>query len=221
MGVKFDYGRTITRIVVDGGEAKGVVTNGGFERADAVVVALGSFSPLLLWSLGIRLPVCPIKGYSLTIPIVDASLAPESTVMDETYKIAITRLGDRIRVGGMAEISGYANDLVPARRRTLEYSVSDLFPGGDLSRADFWCGLRPMTPDGTPVIGPTKIRGLYLNTGHGTLGWTMSSGSARLLSDLVSGKKPDIEAGDLSVERYRKSRLPKPALRGSPAASPT
>jgi D-amino-acid dehydrogenase len=165
MGVKFDYGLTITRIVVDGGEAKGVVTNRGFECADAVVVALGSFSTLLMRSLGLRLPVYPVKGYSLTIPIVDASLAPESTVMDETYKIAITRLGDRIRVGGMAEISGYANDLVPARRRTLEYSVSDLFPGGDLSRADFWCGLRPMTPDGTPVIGPTKIRGLYLNTG--------------------------------------------------------
>jgi D-amino-acid dehydrogenase len=202
MGVNLDYGQTIERLAVESGEAKGVVTDRGLTRADAVVVALGSFSPLLLKKLGLRLPVYPVKGYSLTIPIVDASLAPESTVMDETYKIAITRLGDRIRVGGMAEISGYVNDLGPARRRTLEHSVSDLFPGGDLTRADFWCGLRPMTPDGTPVIGPTKIRGLYLNTGHGTLGWTMSSGSGRLLSDLVSARRTEIDASDFAISRY-------------------
>jgi D-amino-acid dehydrogenase len=122
--------------------------------------------------------------------------------MDETYKIAITRLGDRIRVGGMAEISGYTNDLGEPRRLTLEHSVTDLFPGGDVSRASFWSGLRPMTPDGTPVIGPTRIAGLFLNTGHGTLGWTMSAGSARLISDLVSGKKPEIDATDLAVARY-------------------
>jgi D-amino-acid dehydrogenase len=122
--------------------------------------------------------------------------------MDETYKIAITRLGDRIRVGGMAEISGYTNDLGLARRRTLEHSVTDLFPGGDVSKAGFWSGLRPMTPDGTPVIGPTKIAGLYLNTGHGTLGWTMSSGSARVISDLVSGRVPEIDASGLAIGRY-------------------
>ena len=121
--------------------------------------------------------------------------------MDESYKIAITRLGDRIRVGGMAEISGYNNRLEPARRRTLEHSVTDLFPGGDLSRATFWSGLRPMTPDGTPVIGATKIAGLYLNTGHGTLGWTMSSGSGRLIADLVTGRKPEIDARDLNIGR--------------------
>lgn len=122
--------------------------------------------------------------------------------MDETYKIAITRLGDRIRVGGMAEISGYTNDLGLARRRTLEHSVMDLFPGGDPKEATFWSGLRPMTPDGTPVIGPTRIAGLFLNTGHGTLGWTMSSGSARVIADLVSGRKPEINATDLAVSRY-------------------
>ena len=122
--------------------------------------------------------------------------------MDETYKIAITRLGDRIRVGGMAEISGYTNDLGLARRSTLEFSVTDLFPGGDASQGTFWSGLRPMTPDGTPVIGPTNIGGLFLNTGHGTLGWTMSTGSARLISDLVSGQKPDIDTNELSISRY-------------------
>ncbi len=202
LGVQFQYGTTIKGLDVEGGQVRGVMTDRGRVDADAIVVALGSYSPLLLKPLGIRLSVYPIKGYSLTIPINDASRAPESTVMDETYKIAITRLGDRIRVGGMAEISGYTNDLGLARRRTLEHSVTDLFPGGDVANASFWSGLRPMTPDGTPVIGPTKIKGLYLNTGHGTLGWTMSSGSARVISDLVSGRKPDINATDLAISRY-------------------
>ena len=202
LGVRFQYGTTIKGLDIEGGQVRGVVTEGGRLGADAVVVALGSYSPLLLKPFGIRLPVYPVKGYSLTIPITDASRAPESTVMDETYKIAITRLGDRIRVGGMAEISGYTNDLGLPRRQTLEHSVTDLFPGGDVAKASFWSGLRPMTPDGTPVIGPTKIKGLFLNTGHGTLGWTMSSGSARVISDLVSGRKPDIDATDLAVSRY-------------------
>ncbi len=202
LGVRFQYGTTIKGLGVQGGQVHAVITDRGRADADAVVVALGSYSPLLLKPLGISLSVYPVKGYSLTIPITDASRAPESTVMDETYKIAITRLGDRIRVGGMAEISGYTNDLGLARRRTLEHSVTDLFPGGDVAKASFWSGLRPMTPDGTPVIGPTKIKGLYLNTGHGTLGWTMSSGSARVISDLVSGRKPDIDATDLAISRY-------------------
>ena len=202
LGVKFQYGTTIKGLDVQGEQARAVMTDRGRLNADAIVVALGSYSPLLLKPLGISLSVYPVKGYSLTIPITDASRAPESTVMDETYKIAITRLGDRIRVGGMAEISGYTNDLGLARRRTLEHSVTDLFPGGDVAKASFWSGLRPMTPDGTPVIGPTKIKGLFLNTGHGTLGWTMSSGSARVISDLVSGRKPDIDATDLAVSRY-------------------
>jgi hypothetical protein len=170
-------------------------------------VALGSFSPLFLKRYGIKLPVYPVKGYSLTIPIIDSSRAPESTVMDETYKIAITRLGDRIRVGGMAEISGYTNDLGLARRRTLEYSVSDLFPGGDATKGLFWSGLRPMTPDGTPIIGPTRLAGLFLNTGHGTLGWTMSSGSARLIADIVSGRKPEIDVTDLALARYSMDKV--------------
>ncbi|MFB2566174.1 D-amino acid dehydrogenase [Rhizobium sp. IMFF44] len=202
LGVKFQYGTMIKGLDVEGNQVRGVMTDRGRVDADAVVVALGSYSPLLLKPLDISLSVYPVKGYSLTIPITDASRAPESTVMDETYKIAITRLGDRIRVGGMAEISGYTNDLGLARRQTLEHSVTDLFPGGDVAKASFWSGLRPMTPDGTPVIGPTKIKGLFLNTGHGTLGWTMSSGSARVISDLVSGRKPDIDATDLAISRY-------------------
>ncbi|WP_313199003.1 D-amino acid dehydrogenase [Rhizobium sp.] len=202
MGVKFVYGTNIKALDVEVGAIKGVVTDRETLRGDAVVVALGSYSPMLVKQFGIKLPVYPVKGYSLTIPIVDTSRAPESTVMDETYKIAITRLGDRIRVGGMAEISGYTNDLGQKRRATLEHSVTDLFPGGDVSKADFWSGLRPMTPDGTPVIGATKVKGLFLNTGHGTLGWTMSCGSAKVISSIVSGKKPEIDATDLAVSRY-------------------
>ncbi len=202
LGVKFQYGTTIHAIETEGTVAKSVMTSAGKMTCDAVVVALGSYSPLLLKPLGISLPVYPVKGYSLTIPIVDPARAPESTVMDETFKIAITRLGDRIRVGGMAEISGYTNDLAQARRSTLEHSVSDLFPGGDLARASFWSGLRPMTPDGTPVIGATRFSNLFLNTGHGTLGWTMSCGSARLLSDMISQRPPEIETTDLDIRRY-------------------
>ncbi|MDL2410225.1 D-amino acid dehydrogenase [Rhizobium calliandrae] len=205
LGVRFSYGTTIKGLDVESGRVLGALTDRGKIPADAVVVAMGSYSPLLLKPFGIKLPVYPVKGYSLTIPITDASRAPESTVMDETYKIAITRLGDRIRVGGMAEISGYTNDLGQARRKTLEHSVTDLFPGGDRSKATFWSGLRPMTPDGTPVIGPTKIEGLYLNTGHGTLGWTMSTGSARVVSDMVSGRRPEIEADELAIARYQHS----------------
>jgi D-amino-acid dehydrogenase len=202
LGVQFLWRTEINGLDVETGRVRAVLSSRERMRTDAVVVALGSYSPILLKPLGIRLNVFPVKGYSLTIPIRDASRAPESTVMDETYKIAITRLGDRIRVGGTAEISGYTNDLREPRRRTLENSVMDLFPGGDPSEATFWSGLRPMTPDGTPVIGPTKIAGLYLNTGHGTLGWTMSSGSARIISDLVSGRSTEVDASDLALSRY-------------------
>ncbi|KWV54168.1 amino acid dehydrogenase [Rhizobium altiplani] len=202
LGVRFSYGTKINGLDVEAGRVKGVLTDSGRVAADAVVVALGSYSPLLVKPFGIKLPVYPVKGYSLTVPIIDATRSPESTVMDETYKIAITRLGDRIRVGGMAEISGYTNDLGQARRRTLEHSVTDLFPGGDVAKASFWSGLRPMTPDGTPVIGPTKVAGLYLNTGHGTLGWTMSTGSALVISDLVSGRRSEIDAAGLAISRY-------------------
>lgn len=208
-GVRFRYGIDIQRIATDVGRVAAVKTSEGDLSADAFVLALGSYSPLLLRDIGIRIPVYPIKGYSITVPIRDARSAPESTVMDETYKVAITRLGDRMRVGGTAEIAGYDLALRKARRETLEHSVVDLFPmGGDVSRAEFWCGLRPMTPDGTPVIGPTPYLNLFLNTGHGTLGWTMACGSGKLLADLVSGKCPDIDTEGLFMDRYGSFRIP-------------
>jgi D-amino-acid dehydrogenase len=202
-GVKFRFGTSIEKIVASGGAITGVVTSAGLLTADAYVVALGSHSPVLLKPLGLGVPVYPIKGYSITVPITDAGGAPESTVMDETYKVAITRLGDRIRVGGTAEISGYDLKLREARRDTLMHSVGDLFPrGGDLSKASFWCGLRPMTPDGPPIVGQAGPKNLYLNTGHGTLGWTMACGSGRVLADVISARKPEIDVSQLGLQRY-------------------
>ncbi|MGW8191425.1 D-amino acid dehydrogenase [Sphingomonas hankookensis] len=202
-GVEFRMGTTIRRLVRQGGRIAGVETDAGMVTGDAYLVALGSFSPKLVRPLGLKLPVYPVKGYSITVPIVDEGRAPVSTLLDESYKVAITRLGDRIRVGGMAEISGFNNDLPEARRATLEYSLDSLFPGaGDTSRASFWSGLRPMTPDSTPVVGPTKFGNLFLNTGHGTLGWTMACGSAAVIADLMSGRRAAIETRDLSIARY-------------------
>ncbi|EPX87126.1 D-amino acid dehydrogenase small subunit [Rubellimicrobium thermophilum DSM 16684] len=202
-GVSFHHGITVERLLLERGRIVGVITDHGPLQGDAVVVALGSHSPALLRPLGLRLPVCPVKGYSLTIPIRDAARAPVSTVMDETYKVAITRLGDRIRVGGLAEIAGFDLSLPERRKATLLRSLTDLFDGaGAVEDADFWCGLRPMTPDGTPVVGPTPIPGLWTNTGHGTLGWTMAAGSGRVLADLISGIRPEIETADLGLSRY-------------------
>ncbi|ADG16271.1 D-amino-acid dehydrogenase [Paraburkholderia atlantica] len=202
LGVKFRYNTPIDALAMAGGRIAGVQCGGELVRADSFVVALGSYSTRFLDGM-VKIPVYPLKGYSITAPIVDATAAPVSTVLDETYKIAITRFDDRIRVGGMAEVVGFDKSLREARRKTLELSVNDLFPGGgDTSKATFWTGLRPMTPDSTPIVGRTPVPNLFLNTGHGTLGWTMSCGSGQLLADLMSGKQPAIRADDLSVHRY-------------------
>lgn len=206
LGVAFRFGVRIDGLITEGDRVTGVGTDQGVLTADAFVVAMGSYSPFLLDKVGISIPVYPVKGYSVTLPIVDADAAPVSTVMDETHKVAITRLGDRIRVAGTAELAGFDLTLRESRRKTIEFVVSDLFPaGGDVSKSEFWCGLRPMTPDGTPIVGGTRYRNLYLNTGHGTLGWTMACGSGRLLADIVSARKPEIDTEGLTVERYRSS----------------
>ncbi len=203
LGVKFRWDTRIQSLQVGGGAITGVHTDAGLLKADRVLLALGSFSPQLLAPVGIRIPVYPVKGYSITVPITDVAGAPESTIMDETHKVAVTRLGDRIRVGGTAELAGYSMNLREPRRATLEHVVSDLFPtGGDIGRAEFWCGLRPMTPDGTPIIGATPVRNLLLATGHGTLGWTMAAGTGRVIADIVSGKKPEIDTSALGMSRY-------------------
>ena len=202
-GARMRFGESIRSLLTDGKRITGVVTSAGRVQADAYLIALGSHSPLLLRPLGIDIPVYPVKGYSITVSITDPAGAPESTVMDETHKVAVTRLGDRIRAGGTAELAGYTLKLHEARRRTLTHVVGDLFPhGGDLAKAEFWCGLRPMTPDGTPVVGGTGMPNLWLATGHGTLGWTMAAGTARVMADLIGGRKPAIELDGLTAARY-------------------
>ncbi|WP_281704619.1 D-amino acid dehydrogenase [Aeromonas taiwanensis] len=203
LGVKFVFNCAIDEVELAQGRAVAVRAGEQRFKADAIVCALGSYGTGFLRPLGISLPVYPVKGYSLTLPMTDAAGAPRSTVLDETYKVAITRFDKRIRVGGMAELSGYNLALNPKRHDTLAMVVGDLFPeGGDISRAEFWTGLRPMTPDGTPLVGPSPIPGLWLNTGHGTLGWTMAAGSGQLLSDLISGTAPAISDEGLTLARY-------------------
>ena len=202
LGVKFRYNTPIDRLAISGNAIAGVHCGDELVQADSYVVALGAYSTGLLKQI-VDIPVYPLKGYSITVPIVNAELAPVSTILDETYKIAVTRFEDRIRVGGMAEIAGFDLRLNPRRRETLEMVVNDLFPGaGNTAEASFWTGLRPMTPDGTPVVGRTAMKNLFINTGHGTLGWTMSCGSAQLLADLMSAKRPAIPFEDLGVGRY-------------------
>ena len=203
LGVEFRFNQDIQRLQFGGDRLEGVWIDGKLETADRYVLALGSYSPQMLKPLGIRAPVYPLKGYSLTVPISDPAMAPVSTVLDETYKVAITRFDQRIRVGGMAEIAGHDLSLNPRRRETLEMVVGDLFPqGGDPSTAELWTGLRPATPDGTPIIGGTSYRNLYLNTGHGTLGWTMACGSGRLLADMLARKRTQISTDGLDISRY-------------------
>lgn len=202
-GVEFRWNQTIERISADGDRIDGVQIDGRLETADRYVVALGSYSTPMLKPLGLRLPVYPLKGYSLTLPIGEPARAPVSTILDESYKIAITRFDERIRVGGMAEVAGFDLALEARRRATLEMVVNDLFPqAGDGRGAEFWTGLRAATPDGTPIIGATPYRNLYLNTGHGTLGWTMAAGCGSYLADVISGQTPQISTEGLDIFRY-------------------
>ena len=202
-GARFRFGVNIEAIEREGDTISGVRTDAGVLTADRYILALGSYSPLLAKPLGIDLPIYPVKGFSITVPIDDAAMSPESTIMDESHKVAVTRLGARIRVGGTAQLSGFDLRLDQARRGTLEFVANDLFPkGGDVSRAEFWTGLRPMTPDGTPIVGATRFPNLLLSTGHGTLGWTMAAGTGRVMADLLSGRDPGIDLDGLTVARY-------------------
>lgn len=204
LGVEFKYGEVIQALQQSGDSISGVQCASGLFTADTYVVCLGPYSPLLLRGIE-NLPIYPMKGYSITVDITDPDRAPQSTLLDETYKIALTRFDNRIRVGGMAEVVGYDTHLDQRRKRTLEMCLGDLFGGSYDTSGDhqFWTGLRPKTPDSTPIVGATKLKNLYLNTGHGTLGWTMSFGSASLIADLVSNKEPAIRYDDLNVSRYK------------------
>ncbi len=203
-GATFRFGTKIERIATGRDGVTALETDAGAVTADRYLVALGSYSTKIVAPLGITIPVYPVKGFSITVPIDDPAKAPESTIMDETHKVAVTRLGNRVRVGGTAQLSGFDLELNPRRRSTLEFVVTDLFPrAGDARKAEFWTGLRPMTPDGTPIIGPTRVSNLWLATGHGTLGWTMAAGTGRLLADWMSGRKTEIDVEGLTADRYR------------------
>lgn len=196
-GVTFLYGRTVEAIDAAADLVSGVRLRGETHRfdADAYVVALGSYSPLLLAPLGVRIPVYPLKGYSVTLPLPSGAGAatPSVSLTDEAHKIVITRLGERLRAAGTAELAGYDAGIDELRCKAIVARLRQLFPALDTSReASYWAGLRPATPSNVPVIGRTRLRNLFLNTGHGTLGWTLACGSARALADLVSGRRPDV-----------------------------
>jgi len=202
-GVDLRLGVSVRAMRADGGRVSAVETDHGLLDADAYVVAAGSYSPALLGPLGIRLPVYPVKGYSATVPVADADAAPRSTLTDETRKVAVTRLGDRIRVAGTAEIGGFDLTIRRARTRILDEVLEALFPGaGRLAEAEYWAGLRPLTPDNVAVLGKTPYSNLFVNTGHGTLGWTMSCGSARVLSDVIARREPEVDTHGLTLQRF-------------------
>ena len=202
-GVKFSLNTRIERLEADGDRFSRVVTDKGELTAQACVIACGSYSPLLLRPLGIRLPVYPVKGYSITLPLTDTSAAPAGSVTDATHKIVITRLGDKLRGAGTAELAGYDLNLRPSRLATISHVLADLFPGaGNAANVQHWCGLRPMTPDNPPVLGATPCKNLFLNTGHGTLGWTMACGSGKVLADIISHRGMDVDLTGLTLERF-------------------
>ena len=199
IGVEFNYGHEILRLLsgadgLDGVLVKDVAGRERVLRADAYVLALGSYSPLLLKPLGISLPVYPAKGYSATLQLADATPAPVVSLTDDGRKIVFSRLGNRLRVAGTAEFNGYGLDLNPLRCAALWQRTRELFPRLEIDgEPEYWCGLRPATPSNLPLIGRSRLGNLWLNTGHGTLGWTMSCGSAAALADLIGGRRPAAE----------------------------
>jgi len=192
-GVQFRYGSVVSGLALEGGRARGArLARGEVVAADAVVVALGSYTPRLLAPLGIRLPIFPLKGYSITVPLPpEATDAPWVSLTDEAYKIVISRLGDRLRAAGTAELAGYDTTINRRRCDAIAARLRALFPRltihGDLQH---WAGLRPATPSNVPIVGRTRVASLYVNSGHGTLGWTLACGSARALAELISGRAP-------------------------------
>ena len=201
--VTFRYNEQIMSIDTNGDTATSVTTGNDRLEADAIVVAMGSESPLVTRPLGIPLPVYPVKGYSVTIPIEGRNGAPSMGIADEERKIVVARLGDKLRAAGTAELVGYDRRIDERRARSVLKPLLELFPnGGDAEQVTFWTGLRPMTPDGSPVIGPTRVRNLYLNAGHGSVGWTLACGSARLVSDMISGEPSEIDPSEWALARY-------------------
>jgi len=219
-GVRFRYGCSVERLETEQGRLASVIVHDvhdGAEEsvtADAYVMALGSYSPLLLAPIGISIPVFPVKGYSVTIPLDEGDVAPHVSLTDEAAKVVFTRLGERLRVAGTAELAGYDTELRPERCEPLLRRTFELFPrAGHPERAEYWTGLRPATPSNVPLVGRTRISNLYLNTGHGTLGWTLACGSGKALADIMSGVQPEPVFRFLGVPTRRASAVLQPAPR--------
>lgn len=202
-GVRFRFNHLVTRLLTEGTGAAALVS--GVEvidehgrhqvlQADSVVLAMGSFSTRLVKPLGIDLMLYPGKGYSATYRVLDPALTPRVSLTDDGHKLVISRLGDRLRVAGTCEMNGYSRELNPVRCEAITRRVQELFPGAcDYDQPQYWAGLRPLTPSNVPYIGQTRYTNLYLNTGHGTLGWTMGCGSGRAIAEIVSGRRPDVD----------------------------
>lgn len=203
-GVDFQFSQTIRSLKIEQSRILGVETDKGLYKGDAYVLCLGSFSrELMKKSSKLSLPIYPAKGYSITLPILNSQAAPKVSLTDDEHKLVISRFRDRLRVAGTAELGGYDTELNSARLNFITQKTMELFPDiGDPKQVIEWSGLRPKTPDSVPIIGKSPVESLYFNTGHGTLGWTMSCGSAQVISDLITGKQPEISLEGFGFERF-------------------
>jgi D-amino-acid dehydrogenase len=200
-GVKFMFNTQVLGLNVENNKVLSVSTSKGVMSADAIVVAMGSYSSVLLRKYGVKIDVFPVKGYSMTVPIARPEEAPTMGGLDEDNLLAFSVLGDRLRLTATAEFTGYDMRISPEDFRYMTQAAKDLFPTiGDYSKAELWCGLRPATPDGNPLFGSTQISNVFLNTGHGSQGWTMSCGSGKVTADLVAGRKPDIDMSGMMYQ---------------------
>lgn len=202
-GVEFKFNTTVQGFTKNGQKITSVETDQGPVSGDVFVMALGSYSPLFLKDLNLKLPIYPAKGYSVTVPVIDDAMAPKVSITSQDHRLVFSRLGNKLRVAGMLEFNGYDTELNDQRARIVLNNALKMFPrAAERDNAVFWTGLRPMTPDGIPVLGRAKHENLILNTGHGMLGWTMAMGSARVTADLVAGRAPQIDLGGLGWERF-------------------
>jgi D-amino-acid dehydrogenase len=202
-GVEFKYGTHITRLLSEGDTITGVETDKGTLKADRYVMAMGSYSAIYLRQVGVRAPIYPMKGYSISVPLKNPESISNVSLTDQEHKLVYSRLGNVLRVAGTAEFAGYSQTVNKKRVAALKTQVARLYPGvGDVESSTEWACIRPQTPDGAPILGRTKYKNLILNTGHGTLGWTLGPGSSQIITDLIDGKSPGIDLSGLTIDRY-------------------
>jgi len=200
LGAEFQFDTSVETIVAEGDRIEHVATSRGDMRADMYVLSLGCHSPRAVRALGVGLPVYPVKGYSVTMPVGPDSIAPTIGGVDEDNLVAFCRMGDRMRITATAEFAGYSTSHHPSDYVRMLGAAKDLFPdGGDYDRLEYWAGLRPMTPDGTPVLGFGRHRNLCYNTGHGHMGWTMACGTAAIVADLIGDRTPELPLDGLTL----------------------